>query len=163
MREQHLAAVPGGEEARHAVERAAGVVARAQLGGAGVQRHAHPQRAVEHSAAHDPRPASARWAASAAASASGALAKAAQTASPMVLKTTPPRVSIAWRSMASWRASAAGIAWGCRSHSAVLPSMSVNRKVTVPLGKRAVAARLLLNRWRGDRRADQSPARPAPL
>ena len=77
---------------------------------------------------------SARCASSAAASASDAVWNAAQNASPPVLKTWPPWSSMHWRSSASWRASAARIAACCVSHSRVLPSMSVNRNVTVPVG-----------------------------
>src|SRR5690349_7623191 len=40
--------------------------------------------------------------------------------------------------MASWRTSACRIASGCCSQSHVLPSTSVNRKVTVPLGSSAI-------------------------
>src|SRR5262245_49081747 len=72
--------------------------------------------------------------ASAASRARSAVGKAAQKASPMVLKTTPPLVSIAARRRASWRARARRIASGCSSHRRVLPSMSVKRNVIVPLG-----------------------------
>src|SRR5579862_9882458 len=53
----------------------------------------------------------------------------------MVLKTTPLLLSTACRRRASWRARAARIASGCSSQSRVLPSMSVKRKVTVPVGQ----------------------------
>jgi hypothetical protein len=43
------------------------------------------------------------------------------------------------RSSASWRANEMRIASRCASHSAVLPTMSVNRKVTVPTGSGGVA------------------------
>ena len=86
-REQDLAAVAGREQARDAVERRAEVVAVALLGLAGVQRHAHPERPGRAPGfgreralgGQRPRP-----------SASGAVAKAAQKASPTVLKTWPP-------------------------------------------------------------------------
>jgi hypothetical protein len=71
---------------------------------------------------------------SAAAMASGADAKAAQNASPPVLKTRPPREAIDWRSSASCRATASRIAAGRASHRRELCSMSVKRKVTVPAG-----------------------------
>src|SRR2546422_11315628 len=48
----------------------------------------------------------------------------------------------------SWRASATRIASACVSHSFVLPSMSVNRNVTVPTGSGAGGAgpgRFLVN------------------
>ena len=48
----------------------------------------------------------------------------------------------------SWRASATRIASACVSHSFVLPSMSVNRNVTVPTGSGAAGAapaRFLVN------------------
>src|SRR6266508_3360811 len=77
---------------------------------------------------------SAPWASTAAARASGARPQAAKTASPTLLKATPAWVVIlSWR-IVSWRARAAGIAWGWRSHKRVLPSISVNRNVTVPRG-----------------------------
>src|SRR5919201_47452 len=57
----------------------------------------------------------------------------------MVLKTWPLFVSMAaWRS-ASCRASARRIASGCSSQSLVLPSMSVKRKVTVPVGRSGIS------------------------
>jgi TM2 domain-containing membrane protein YozV len=40
----------------------------------------------------------------------------------------------------SWRASAGRIASGVCSHNCVLPSISVNRNVTVPLGRAACAS-----------------------
>src|SRR6202158_623116 len=43
------------------------------------------------------------------------------------------------RRIASWWASACCIAACCVSHSRVLPSMSVNRNVTVPLGRKRSA------------------------
>src|ERR1022692_2207522 len=73
-------------------------------------------------------------AASAASTALAAVSKAAQKASPAVLKMCPSRDSMHWRRSASWRGSACAIASRCVSHSRVLPSMSVNRNVTVPLG-----------------------------
>src|SRR5262245_45116060 len=62
------------------------------------------------------------------------MGKDAQKASPMVLNTTPPLVSMAARRSASWRAKAMRIMSGCSSHKRVEPSMSVKRKVMVPLG-----------------------------
>jgi hypothetical protein len=75
-----------------------------------------------------------RCAAVAAASAFGAVAKAAQKASPIVLNMKPECALMTSRSKASWRASASLIASGCCSQSVVLPSISVNRKETVPVG-----------------------------
>ena len=75
----------------------------------------------------------------AAASAAPAVANAAQKASPAVEKTTPSLRSIASRSSASWRASATAMSSGLRSHKRVLPSMSVKRNVTVPLGNSGIA------------------------
>src|SRR5215203_1147168 len=77
---------------------------------------------------------SARCASTAARSALGACWNAAQNASPMVLKTTPPLLAIASRMIASCFASAVCIAMGCASHSLVLPSTSVNRNVTNSVG-----------------------------
>src|SRR6266545_4835847 len=51
----------------------------------------------------------------------------------------PASAAIAWRMIASWRASAVVMAWGCCSHRRVLPSISVNKKVTVPLGRSPTA------------------------
>src|SRR5215203_5847756 len=70
--------------------------------------------------------------------ASGAVGNAAWIASPMVLKRTPSCAAIASRSRAKWRSTAAAIAARSRSQSAVLPSMSVKRKVTVPLGRSGI-------------------------
>src|SRR5215211_5148473 len=76
----------------------------------------------------------ARWAEMAASRASGAVGKAAQKASPTVLKTKPPRSSMASLRISSWRASTSDMASGLLSQSLVEPSMSVKRKVTVPVG-----------------------------
>ena len=111
------------EQARDAIDRRAEVVAVAFVGGAGVKRHAHAesvdrrevfacQRALRVERRGD---------------CSGA-AKAAQNASPIVLKTYPPCASIAARISASWRASAASIASRLRSQRCVLPSISVKQK-----------------------------------
>lgn len=70
-----------------------------------------------------------------AATASLAFWNAAQNASPTVLKTVPPLDSITRRSSSSCRSSATLIASGWSCQSRVLPSMSVNRNVTVPVGK----------------------------
>ena len=53
----------------------------------------------------------------------------------MVLKTYAPRASIAVRISASWRANARPIASRSRSQRTVLPSISENRNVTVPVGR----------------------------
>src|SRR5215212_6265296 len=74
----------------------------------------------------------------AAAIAFGTVGNAARIASPMVLKRTPSCAAIASRSRAKWRSTAAAIAARSRSQSAVLPSMSVKRKVTVPLGRSGI-------------------------
>jgi hypothetical protein len=71
---------------------------------------------------------------SAAETASAAIANAAQKASPTVLKTYPFALTIPSRISSSCRASAVRIVSRCASHNLVLPSMSVNRKVTVPVG-----------------------------
>ena len=84
QRDQHLAAMGRGEDARHAIQRLAEVVAIAMLRRAGVQRHAHFQcRRCRPS----PPSRSARWLSSAPASALCAVSNATQKASPMVLKT----------------------------------------------------------------------------
>src|SRR5579872_2263759 len=73
-------------------------------------------------------------AAAAAASASALSSNAAQNASPTVLNVCPRLVSIARRTIASCRSTAERMASPCRSHRCVLPSMSVKRKVTEPVG-----------------------------
>ena len=82
----------------------------------------------------------------AAPSASDAVENAAQNASPTVLKTTPQCAVIASRITSSCRASATLMASGYRCHSVVLPSMSVNRKVTVPVGN-SESARVVMLAW----------------
>src|SRR5215213_7339783 len=77
---------------------------------------------------------SVRWASRAASSASGAVGKAQQKSSPTVLKTYPPCSCVAFLKIASWRERAPCMGCGCLSHLFVEPSMSVNRKVTVPVG-----------------------------
>src|SRR6186997_2533195 len=64
-----------------------------------------------------------------------AVPKTAMTPSPVVLTMKPKDALIAWCRTVSCRASATCIAAGCCSHNIVLPSMSVNRNVTVPVGK----------------------------
>src|SRR5918993_3231749 len=87
---------------------------------------------------------SARWAARATSRASGAVGNAAQKASPTVLKTWPPWASMALRRILSWRARAVRILSGLFSHILLEPSMSVNRKVTVPPGGVAICLRVVL-------------------
>jgi hypothetical protein len=70
--------------------------------------------------------------------------KAAQKASPIVLKTWPPWASMALRKISSWRERTVRIVSGLFSHILLEPSMSVNRKVTVPLGGAAICLRVLL-------------------
>src|SRR5829696_1915110 len=76
---------------------------------------------------------------------------------------------MAARSSASWRARAPCIAAGCSSQRRVLPSMSVNRKVTVPVGRPAMGLLLSpppgalgsaarLHRAAGDARAGRAVA-----
>src|SRR5829696_4589033 len=69
--------------------------------------------------------------------------KAAQKASPTVLKTKPRLDSITSRRISSWRERAARMASGSFSQSFVEPSMSVNRKVTVPVGGSNITRSLL--------------------
>src|ERR671911_2883533 len=78
--------------------------------------------------------------ATAAARAADAVWNAARTASPTVLKWTPRWTVMASSSNARWRSTAIAIAAGSRSQSAVLPSMSVKRKVTVPEGRSGIGA-----------------------
>jgi hypothetical protein len=79
---------------------------------------------------------SAHWTTSAALTASRAWRNTAKTLSPSpLLLTTVPfcrRTQVA--TIPSCRASARRIALGWLSHSLVLPSMSVSRKVTTPVG-----------------------------
>ena len=136
MRQQRLAAVAGRQQPPHPVEAGPDVVAVEQLDGAGVERRPDPQRAVSpHSSAS-----SARWAVSAAATASGAVAKAAHSPSPAARKTWPRWPTIAARSRASWRATAAFIVYG----------------LTLPAG----GAALQVGGEEGDRAARQVGYRP---
>src|SRR5579872_2259774 len=79
-------------------------------------------------------PSNARCASNAAAMASATLKNAAQNASPMVLKTLPLCAWIAERISSSCRRTLARMASRCRSQRSVEPSMSLKRKVTVPVG-----------------------------
>ena len=82
-----------------------------------------------------------RWIDSAAATASGAEAKTAKRLSPSPLGRigVPPCLPTAASNSASCRASADRIASGAASQSAVLPSTSVSRNVTVPVGSAAAS------------------------
>ena len=71
-------------------------------------------------------------------SAPGAEGKAACTASPTTLNSTPPWASIARTSSARWRSTSAPSLCGPAPTERVLPSMSVKKKVTVPLGSVAI-------------------------
>ena len=73
--------------------------------------------------------------AAAAATARGAEGKTAKKASPSVLISVPSPAAIASRSRAWWRSRRSVYASPSDSSSRVLPSMSVNRKVTVPVGQ----------------------------
>src|SRR5215216_656356 len=83
-----------------------------------------------------------RWAATAARTAPAGLAKATKKASPWVLTSTPPASATARRMIAacsSWTAAyRSPSAWSRR----VEPSMSVNRKVTVPVGRSVICCTL---------------------
>ena len=77
----------------------------------------------------------ARWASGTACSACEAVAKATQKASPTVLKTEPAE-NLRWPAAARHHGERGrGMASGLLSQSHVLPSRSVNRNVTVPVGK----------------------------
>src|SRR6185503_1293553 len=76
-----------------------------------------------------------RCTSSAARTASLAEWKAAEKESPIIWNTDPLCASIVSRRIWLCRASRAGMASGCCCESLVLPSISVNRKVTVPAGK----------------------------
>jgi hypothetical protein len=73
----------------------------------------------------------------------------AANASPAVEKTYPPLPSMASRRILSWRANACAICRGWSCHRAVLPSTSVKRNVTVPLGRASATPRqyLRLRDW----------------
>jgi hypothetical protein len=119
-----------GRQPRRPVQGGAEVVALAFLRIARVQGHPHPDRGSL-------RPqlvVKAGLGATAAASASPARANAAANPSPPVENTYPPCAWVAARTMSSWRATARRIASVADAHSRVDPSMSVNRKVTVPEG-----------------------------
>lgn len=83
------------------------------------------QAVVDHSEVAQPR--------------SAAAANTAHTRSPKDLTIHPPFDSIARRKSASCRASAPCMGTGRSSHIYVLPSISVNRKVTVPVGNHEFA------------------------
>ena len=88
---------------------------------------------------------SAAWISSAAASPSPARPNATAKPSPPVENTNPRCASRVRRTISSCWASAIRIASGRSSHSRVEPSMSVNRNVTVPVGRsrtRDIVARL---------------------
>jgi hypothetical protein len=74
---------------------------------------------------------------------SGAVRKAACTASPTTWKRTPLCASRAIRMSVRWRSTAFAIAAQSRSQSAVLPALSVKRKVTVPDGRSGIEAVLV--------------------
>ncbi len=82
---------------------------------------------------------SARWAPSTAVIADRVEENATAMPSPIVLNTTPPFSVHASVRMRLWSASASAIASGDSSHRRVEASMSVNRKVTVPVGRAAWA------------------------
>src|SRR5918993_5105809 len=69
----------------------------------------------------------------------GTVGKAAWTASPIVLKRTPSWAETASSSSAKWRSTAARVACRSVSQRLVLPSTSVKRKATVPLGYSGMA------------------------
>jgi hypothetical protein len=98
-------------------------------------------RGVGHSSATN-----ARWIARAAATALGADENTANrlSPSPRGRMWTPRCSATAASNSASWRASAARIASGASSQSAVLPSTSVSMSVTVPLGSSVMASNLVL-------------------
>jgi len=73
--------------------------------------------------------------------------KTAIIPSPVVLTTWPFEAATAACRIWSWRSRAAFMACGNRSHSRVLPSTSVNRKITVPdAGSGSTAPALTITR-----------------
>src|SRR6266545_1479602 len=130
QREQDLAAMTGSQQPRNAAEWQAEIVVAPALDSPVCSAMRTRSGPVGPHAPVCRR----RWAANAAFNAAGARAKAAQNPSPAVRNTMPSCSLIAWRRMLSCCASASGIASGCCSQSRVLPSISVYRNVTVPVG-----------------------------
>ncbi len=81
--------------------------------------------------------ASARWAASAAATAAGAESNTETVASLIDLMKLPPCAAIASAISSSWRTSASAMACGWASHSAAESSISERQNVTTPVGSPA--------------------------
>src|SRR4051794_8518287 len=79
----------------------------------------------------------------------------------MVLKTYPPFASMACRIRASWRERAACICRGNCSQRFVEPSISVNKNVTVPLGR--LITLVLKGMFDGLLDAHRTPLEPCPL
>src|SRR5262245_36044710 len=102
------------------------------------------------------------WTSTAAPTAAGADPKAAPNPSPPTENTKPPCRSMVACTSASWRARASLMRRGARSHSAVEPSMSVNRKVTAPDGTPFTPCSLALRSGRSCRRSEND-LREGPL
>ena len=125
-REQHLAAVRGGEHPAGAIEHRAEVVPAARLDLADVDRHAHAQRlqpapvgcgeqAVDLARGSDRSPVS---------------AKARSMPSPTRFTSRPPAASTAPSTIRSCCATAERMASVCSSQRTVEPSISVSRKAS---------------------------------
>ncbi len=79
-----------------------------------------------------------RWAATAAPTAPAGLRNTAKKASPWVLTSTPPPSETARRMIAACSSRTAGYRSPSSWRRLVEPSMSVNRKVTVPVGRSVI-------------------------
>ena len=129
-REQDLPSVGGGEKPCHPVDRRSEVVAVPLFGGARVQRHPHPKRTRRF-------PLLARECSLDRKGRFQGIGGGREGTTEGVadgLEDVAPRSWMRRCRISSWRARALCIACGWPSHILVEPSMSVNRKVTVPAG-----------------------------
>ena len=136
QREEHLAAMARGQQAGEAVQPGSEIVPVLRGGGGGMQRHADPQR----SDALGPRllhQRSLRIERRGHRIRSGG-ERGLHRIADHFEERRRRGVSMAARKSVRWRATAAAIAAWSRSQSAVLPSMSVKRKVTVPEGRSSI-------------------------
>ena len=152
LRQQHLAAVRGAHDARGAVDRRC----RSSRCRDARRRPRAGRSARAARARRWPRIGERELEVERRATASSASSKAALTPSPVVFTTTPRWRSTAARGSASCRASAAAIRAGSRSHSRVLPSMSVKSRVT--FAARGAAFTTILATGRARRPHRRAPA-----
>ena len=130
QREQRLAPVTSRQEPSYPVHGGAEVVSLALLRSAGVQCHPHPQGACLLPLLVKERSLNLK---SGVEGVRGHPEGAAEGITDS-LEDVATTLLMARLSISSWRANAACMACGLLSHILVEPSMSVNRKVTVPVG-----------------------------